>query len=140
MLAKKNTPKDLTFMSNSTQTLQVRVLGQNDKQTLGEVTFQTWDQKTRLKRAGKSLMTGLGFTIVAVFIPGVHFILVPLLFLGSPIFSYFVYHQESAILGGSSLCPGCSKEFKIVKSKDIWPLKDICAFCQENVTIEKVAG
>ena len=127
-------------MSNSTQTLQVRVLGQNDRQSLGEVTFQAWDQKTRLKRALKSLMTGFGFMLVAVFIPGVHFILVPLLLLGSPIFSYFVYNQESAILGGSSLCPACGKEFKIVKSKNIWPLKDVCAFCQENVTIEKVSG
>ena len=123
---------------NTTESIQVRVQAKNDRNTLGLVTFQTWDQNTRLKRAFKSLGMALGLTVVAVFIPGVHFILVPTLLLGGPIFSYMVYTQESAILGGASTCPACGKDFKIVKSKNQWPLKDVCAFCQENVTIEKV--
>jgi hypothetical protein len=105
------------------------------KVTLGEIQFQEWDAQMRMRRALKIWGTCWGIAVVTVFIPGMHFILVPSFLLGGPIAAYRVYQQTSTVLGGTGVCPSCGQEFKIARSKPKWPINDVCDHCRDAVIV-----
>ena len=102
----------------------------------GKVFIQTWIRAERLKRSLKFLGYSWLFAVLSVFLPIAHFILVPGFLLAGPIAAYFVYHQESVVLGGESLCPKCGKSFAIVRGPNKWPWEDYCSGCQAPFKIE----
>lgn len=103
--------------------------------TRGEVRVQSFDPKLRLRRALKTWGTCWGLAIVAVFIPGMHFILVPSALLAGPVLAAVVYQQRTMILGGSGTCPACGQPFEVLRSPLRWPINDVCAKCHDAVTI-----
>lgn len=118
--------------------IPVRITSPQGKQAAGEVEFQEWDEKTRMKRGLRFLGMAWGAAVVAVLIPGLHFILVPSFLIAGPIGAYIVHSQTSAIVGGHGKCPECQADLPIVKSPDRWPLKDLCSKCQTDLSIERV--
>lgn len=126
-------------MKPTIRNMNVQVTGKNQKTTSGEVYLQEWDKSARMKRA---LKVGLGSIVLAgfaVFIPIVHFILVPALLLGGPIAAYYIYRLEQMVKGGKSTCPECGKPFEIAQGLAKWPLSDICGSCRSPVTINLLA-
>ncbi len=117
--------------------LKVTIIDRNAKQTQGEVRVQTWDKKTRTKRALKTLGYCWLGAICAVPFPIVHLVLVPGLLIGGVVGAYLISSQESVVLGGKGTCPSCLAVLDIVRGPDKWPLSDMCAKCQGMVTIEK---
>lgn len=117
------------------QTISAQIKNRDGKQAPGQVRVQTWTAQDRLKRSLKALGLCWGGAIVAVFMPLIHFVLVPSLLLAGPIVAYVFYQSESVVLGGEGHCPSCQKPFKIVRQKNKWPLKDICSSCQSEVEI-----
>lgn len=115
---------------------RVRVLGSNGVANDGDVYIQAWDPRDRLLRALKLGAGCFGFAVVSVFIPLLHFILVPAFLIATPIVAYRAYQMQAVALGGASRCPKCSAPLVIVRQKLEWPLKDVCARCYENVKIE----
>ncbi len=131
-----STPKHLQMMQEGTG-YPVKVIF-SDKEKIGEVRIKSFNQKERIIRGLKFLGIFWGSAILAVFIPMLHFILVPLLFLVGIIIAAFVSQTKSVVLGGESVCPKCESFLPIVRSSDQWPLTDLCSNCRSTVTISKV--
>jgi hypothetical protein len=122
-------------MSNVTK-IPVRVVGPNKELSQGEVSLETWDQSERLKRALKTLGLGWVISICVVPVPLVHLI-GAIAFLLTPFFAYHIYSTKTVVEGGTAECPRCHSVLPIAKTKDTWPLTDLCTKCSSNVTIEK---
>jgi len=103
----------------------------------GEVYIQEYDEKARLKRALQMLGLCWGGAILAVFLPIVHFVLVPGLFLGGIFLAVYMHGIHSLVLGGKGICPSCGQDLPIAKGLDEWPLEDVCTACRSGVKIEK---
>ncbi len=138
MPSEKNSsiPKHLQIMQQGVS-CPVKVIS-SDKEKIGEVRIKTFNQKERIVRGLKFLGIFWGSAIFAVFIPMLHFILVPLLFLVGIIVAVFVSQTKSVVLGGESACPKCESFLPIVRSSDQWPLSDLCSHCRTTVTISKI--
>ncbi len=120
------------------KSISVRLVSPRGKSSSGSVQVEAWERPERLKRAWKNLGIIWGMAVVAVFIPGLHFILVPLFLAAGPAFAYFTFCQSDVVLGGEGTCPECGKPFKIERSAVKWPLKDLCSACQNSVDVELI--
>lgn len=118
--------------------IPVLLLGKPDKRSEGRVRIQRWSTAQRTSRAGKTFLIWFAVALLSVAIPLLHFFLVPLFLLIAVVLSAFAYAQESAVLGGEAICPFCGKPFPIAKTRDRWPLDDICTQCSRHVSIVKV--
>lgn len=103
----------------------------------GIVKIQYFNREQRLGRALKIFGLCWGAALVAIFLPLIHFVLVPTLILTGLIVPGFVYFRESRILGGEGTCPKCQAPFQIEKSANEWPLTDLCTQCRSQIIIEK---
>lgn len=106
----------------------------------GFVFIQTWDKKTRMIRSAKWWVAMWVLAGVTVFIPVLHFILVPAFFSLGPVVGIWTYRQSKAVMGGQGNCPKCGKELVIEPSKASWPLKDLCTDCRSQVFISQKMG
>ena len=108
----------------------------SDKSTSGVVSVCRWTDSQRKWRGIKTLLIVWGLALLTLFIPILHFILVPILLLAGPIAASVSYAQRSLVLGGEGLCPNCNAKFPIAKAREAWPLDDICTKCNRHVKIE----
>ena len=46
--------------------------------------------------------------MIAVFLPVLHFVLVPLLLLGGPVLAFHKLHEAMTLLAASGACPACA--------------------------------
>ncbi len=120
---------------SGTHQFAVKINAHSVQDTLGEVRIQYWNKRTRLLRASKGFGLALLLAVGAVFIPILHFILVPLLLLAMPMIAIYFYRQASVVVGGKGQCPKCLQPFTIVRSANLWPLEDLCEFCHEVLKI-----
>ncbi len=104
--------------------------------TEGTVQIQTWQKNEQLGRALKLGGKFWAAALVCVFIPIVHFVLAPLLFLAGPIVAYKILNQTSMILGGQGVCPHCKANLPIIRTENKFPFTDLCTQCRNNVIIE----
>ena len=139
-LAKSAFQNKLELWKKRAKAIPVLVTSGDEGERPGVVYLERWDQKQRMKRALKTLGLTWGLAVGAVLIPLMHFILVPSLLIAGPALAYYQYQQQSAILGGTTECPKCGVTFEIVKSRERWPLKDVCSKCFTNVVIRMNDG
>jgi hypothetical protein len=125
--------------SNRIREVKVTLFSLDQRQVSGVALIQEWSQPERLNRALKTLGIFWGLTFVAIFIPGLHFILVPSLFVLGPFLALRAYQIESAIAGGGGPCPHCGKDFALVKAPVKWPLNDLCSNCRTFVKVQPQA-
>ena len=126
-------------MLPSKETLQVQITDIRDQKGFGTVELQRWDKKERTMRALKTLGGCWGLAIFCIFLPIIHFIMVPLLILAGPIVAGWIYNQEQVILGGKGECPNCHKEIEIVRTAVKWPISDLCNHCNSELKITQWA-
>lgn len=117
-------------------TINAIIIGGEGRET-ATLYQRTWTPNQRRIRAIKTFALWWGLALVSLFIPILHFVLVPLFLLIGLIAPPFVFASKTVILGGNGTCPFCGKSFEIFKCKDEWPLHDVCAECQRHVRIEK---
>lgn len=79
-----------------------------------------------------------GAAIVAVFIPFLHFFLVPGFLLAGPVVVFVLMGQESVILGGEGTCPHCKADLPIARASHRFPFSDLCTSCQCSVTVDQL--
>lgn len=106
------------------------------KVTSGKVRVRAWSPLDKKLRAIRVLGIAWAMGIVFVFIPLLHFILVPAFVLGGPILAYFTFAQGSTVLGGEGACPACGQRFLVERAAEKWPLADTCSSCHARVEIE----
>jgi len=63
----------------------------------------------RMRRATLAWATCWGLAVAAVFIPLLHFILVPALLLAGPLVGRSRWREKATVLGARGVCPGCGK-------------------------------
>ena len=63
----------------------------------------------RMRRATLGWGACWGLAIVAVFIPLLHFILVPALLIAGPLVARSRWNEKATVLGARGVCPGCGK-------------------------------
>jgi hypothetical protein len=103
--------------------------------TQGKITKVEFDKKDRTRNALRTFGMLIAFTFCSIFVPILHFILVPVLFIASFVFAMDKVNEMARNEGGSGECPKCHKPIEIVKSKYQERLTDTCAACHEDVVI-----
>lgn len=134
----KKPSSDLERWKEAGTPVSVKILGDDGKETRGQVYVRTFPPRERIFRALKFLGLGWGAAVVAVFIPILHFILVPLFLIAGPAIAFWAYGQTSVVLGGQGTCPHCGASLPLERSADRWPLDDLCSRCRNRVKIEKM--
>jgi len=102
-----------------------------------EVTILSWTSRQRIVRALKLLLGLWALMVAAVFVPILHFILVPLLLVGGPVAAYLSYRQKEEIPATNLLCPGCKQIVQLAASNVLWPLHLRCGNCGRFLRVEK---
>ena len=122
------------------ETIEVRVRGFGGGESRATLTVERYEKGERVRRG----FVGLGWSWLAaagaIFIPGLHFILVPVLLLAGPIIFLVRSRRASAVTGGSGSCPECGATFSIVRGREEWPLLEICDACRRHLRIERITG
>ncbi len=136
-MANENFETQVQVWKDFAERVEVDVQGLDDNSVLGEVYIEYFSRQKRLCRAGKTLAIFWGVAVACVFIPMLHFVLVPLFFILGLVLGLKTFRQTSIVLGGRSPCPRCHKELAIVRSPDQWPLRDLCSSCHNAVRIFK---
>jgi len=127
------------WRDNSTL-VSAKIVGRNGDQAIfksAEVYVRHWTQKEKALRTIKSFTVWLMIAIISVFIPILHFILVPIFLLACLIFTFSAYSKSSIVVGGLGTCPYCNKPFDVASADNRWPLSDVCSSCHRHVQIEK---
>ncbi|GIL18645.1 MAG: hypothetical protein BroJett040_23960 [Oligoflexia bacterium] len=100
--------------------------------------LQQLSQKERVKRAGKSFFFLFGLALAAIFVPVLHFVLVPLFLLLAPIVGFFQYQKTEHLMIRQVRCSRCQKEFQVNEWIKELPTRIECSHCAENIFIEWV--
>lgn len=131
-------PQKLTAWQQQGQALNALIVG-SDRKEPAQVFVKSWSKGEIAKRAFKAWGFWWLLAAVSIFIPLLHFVLVPLFLLIGLVAPLLVSVQKTVVLGGQGTCPFCSETFEIIKCSDRWPLHDVCGACRRHVTIEKCA-
>ncbi len=90
----------------------------------------------RLVRAGKILGLCWVLAVIAVFIPVLHFILVPLLLIAGPVMAYLKYRVTELAEKADGVCPECQAEVSIpLDPADRLPKWTYCPACNKPVQL-----
>ncbi len=120
-----------------TTTIRVLISSSSGKHCDAAVAVEELNASDRMRRSIKCLGMCWGGAIVAVFLPILHFILVPLLLIAGPCWAYYVYQQEQRLAGGQGTCPDCNASLKIERGAAKWPLDEICTACRTMLRVDK---
>lgn len=106
-----------------------------EKKTQGTINVHFFSKKERLKRALK--FSGMTFcaAVFSVFIPLLHFVLVPGLLIASVFVYFFIINKERIIIEGSGSCPECKKDFTLLSHSFSDHLKQSCPSCLKHISI-----
>jgi hypothetical protein len=95
------------------------------------------DAGQRMRRALLTWLAGWGLAIVAVFLPVLHFVLVPLLFLGGPLLALSRLRERVSVLAVSGTCPGCGAAQRQPLNTGAQPrLTFRCDACRREIAVE----
>ena len=130
--------KTPSLTAEEVKPFKVQILSSQGTQQ-GEIWVRELTSKQRTTRALKIWGLGWGAALVAVFIPLLHFILVPSLLMAGPIVAFFIYQQQKLIIRGEGTCPKCQKPFSISRGELKTSFNDVCSTCFENVKIQVIA-
>lgn len=113
----------------------VNVFAPDGTKVDGTLYIHTWTKSERVRRAFTWLMAFWVLAAFCVFIPVLHFLLVPGFFVIGPFIAYGVYQQTETVLGGYGQCPRCHEDLPLVGGKAEWPLRDLCTHCHAAIKI-----
>jgi hypothetical protein len=100
------------------------------------ITRVDWDKQERMKNALKTFGFLFTLSFVSIFIPILHFVLVPSLFIGSFVFAMDKYQEKMRSEGGSGECPKCHQEFKVQPSSWVNRVTNNCDHCHEDLEMK----
>src|ERR1035437_9316158 len=103
--------------------------------TKGSVEIIFWSSAECTRRGVKFMLLAWALAFVSIFLPLLHFFLVPGFFLGGIGALFYFANVESEIKGGSGECPKCKAPFIIERSRNRWPVSDLCTKCMTQVRI-----
>lgn len=102
----------------------------------GELRILSLSKEARTKTALKYLGGAWAMALFSIFLPLLHFVLVPGLFLAGPILAYLFYNKKEQMQAGTILCPKCKSEVPYKKQYVKWPLSITCTNCLNVLTLK----
>jgi hypothetical protein len=79
----------------------------HDRAGPATVRVQQHGRPDRLRRAMRAWAGCWGAAVVAVFLPVLHFVLVPALLVGGPLYAMVMMRERVTVLGADGDCPAC---------------------------------
>lgn len=119
---------------SKTHTRTIIATSAGEKST-GELVAIEFGSRERSKRAGVTALKCLGCTLVCLFIPGAHFVLVPLGLLLTPVITFFVWRVPTKIVSAKVTCPKCGGTVQVLTMQERYPLFETCATCHREVVV-----
>lgn len=125
-------------MENSKlQAVTVSVRNDLEKQSVSQLSVCSLSTGGKFKYATKSLAICWGIALLCVFIPILHFFLVPLgLIIGLFLF-YRNFKFQELLLDGQISCPGCQHQFQAKTVAFNWPKQESCSACGLELILKK---
>ena len=117
--------------------LKVKIKKSGLPTTSGEVTLKHFEKSDRMWRGTKGLTIGWVLAMFSIFVPILHFILVPGFFILGIVLFFAMSAETETIAGGQGVCPDCKQEFRIEGGRDL-PFDDVCNHCRAHFKIEKI--
>ena len=103
--------------------------------TQGSLTQVTWDKVERTRNAFRTLGLWLVFTFIAIFIPILHWVLVPGLLITSFVLALDKMNEVSRNEGGTGECPKCHQTFTVQTSNWTGRTTENCDHCHEDLEL-----
>jgi hypothetical protein len=120
--------------------IQIQADANSGKVVFGVAEIRHFSQREILFRVLKTLGLLWGIAVFCVFLPVVHFVLVPLFLILGPIFALRARKYKFELLGGEVACPQCSQILKLPKSAILWPHTEICQNCAFHIRLSPLSG
>jgi hypothetical protein len=117
------------------ESILVLARGTSGEPTRAKIAIETFSQQARMMRAVKTGALFWGIAIACVFVPILHFFLVPTFLILGPVLGVIAYKKEAKILSGTVECPSCHAQFEPPAGPVKWPQKEICNKCRSQVTL-----
>jgi hypothetical protein len=116
------------------------IILEGDNRTCGMIVVQNRSSATCIGRA--ILFSGMIFIVMllSVFVPILHFVLVPLFFVIGVVVFIANLRAAKSIARGEGSCPYCSVPFRIFPRPYRLPFSDVCEGCRRSVTIVAAAA
>lgn len=120
----------------STPARGVYVLCADGRSARGQMMLTPLDRSARLRRAGKSLAAAWAVAFATIFVPILHFVLVP----GFLAFGLYLFvkvsRRQTAPSGGIVPCPACEAPLPVVPEILDGPRRDACPGCRIHYRME----
>lgn len=97
--------------------------------TAATLELETIPFPKRLGRAAVRLLAAWALAVGCVFIPLLHFVLVPGFLLAGPVLAWLAVRQTVRVISASITCPKCGKDAPIEAGTTGWPVSMRCAIC-----------
>lgn len=104
--------------------------------TQGYVERRDYPMPERLQRMLKILGLLLAAAVVAVFIPILHFVLVPVLLICALVFGAATWMDRAEILRGEFTCPQCQKLNSLARESENFPRTTRCQHCYFTLRLD----
>ena len=101
-----------------------------------ELRVRDWSRPERTARAVRTLASCWGLAVLAVFLPVLHFVLVPSLLVAGPLAALAKLREHASVLGASGACPACGSAQRFAVSgalRERTPLR--CESCGRAVEL-----
>lgn len=94
------------------------------------------DAGARTRRAVLTCLAAWGLAIAAVFLPVLHFVLVPLLLLGGPWLALRRLRERVSVIDVRGICPGCGvAQEQLLRSAASARLEFRCDACRRSIGV-----
>ena len=101
--------------------------------TSAKVTKVEWVKTERTQNAIKTFGILIALTFASIFIPILHFFLVPTLLITSFVLALDKLGEKNRSEGGKGECPQCHQEFNVQPSKWAVRITNNCNLCHEDL-------
>jgi hypothetical protein len=105
-----------------------------DHHTKGTFHIKVLSRSERLARGWKAAGICLGIAVCSIFLPILHFFLVPGFLIAAPFSFSWMYSWESVILPCDVPCPSCGEPVHIKFNREKWPFHEVCTHCHNELT------
>ncbi len=97
-----------------------------------------WTPKERTQRAVKIVAIGLSLSFIFIFLPIVHFVLLPLALILTPIIAWYTYRQVEEIPAQNLGCPHCGASAQMPSQTQFTKQEVLCDSCRTVLEITKI--
>jgi len=110
----------------------------SESATHGTMTVLEFSEQGRIKRALVMAAKCLGGTALCIFIPGAHFILVPLgLLVVTPLMAWYTFRVKTKIVSATIECPKCHAPLNVLTTQEIYPIYENCSSCHRQISLAR---